>query len=306
MWSLVSAHCVLHAAKLTPFSPFKSTAICPVTQVVLSGVTPMQPAVTRDSNQSQLTSTGTAVALPTSIADLQYHDAQPVSSMHGSTVNSVKPSTQHSLVRQGSAAALYPATPQAPVERLQSCSASVNQQSSSTGRSFDTQGIIPTASSRCTDGARHVVTTPGTQQARAVASSGRQWYDSQGPQASLLSFDSAVPSRSCNSMTAQVQPRALSVSHPSSKAPLTPPDPARHQSAAAAAAAGRQQGCSAIEALRPDSKDGQSGDLPLSVDVSKISFRILTSIGGSAGQRGPCSPLTPVPDSPCSPLNWCR
>lgn len=204
------------------------------------------------------------------------------------TLMPVKPSTLHSQVQRESAAAVYPAPSQDSVERLHFCSATIPQHSPSTGSCTDTQCDIPTASSRHTDGARHTVTASATQQARAAATSGRQWCDSQGPQASLLSCDSAVPGRCGNSVTAQLQPRAFSISHPSSQTPLTPPHPLRHQSAAAAAAAGRQQGCSA--ALTPDSKDSQSGDSALSVDVSKISFRILTSGAVCTGQ-GPPGPL---------------
>ena len=219
-----------------------------------------------------------------------------------------KPSMQHRQVQHESAAALYPTTPQDSVERLHSCSAIPDTQPSSlSGRSSDTHPDICTMSGRHTDGARHVVTATGTQQARAPASFGQQWYDSQGPQASLLSFDSAVPSRSSSSVTAQLQPsEAESISHPSAQSPLSPPHPLRHHPSEAAAAAGRQKGCSAAAALRPDNKHGQSGDLALSVYVSKISFRILTSGSGRVEQRGPCSPLTPIPDSPSSPLYWCR
>lgn len=293
------------AANLTVSPPSKPKVICPVPQTALTGVTPMQTAVTRDSSHRQLSYTNNnAVPLPLSIAELYHSNAQPVSSMHKPIL---VPSMPHNQVQHESAAARHSTTSEASVERLH-CSASIAQHRSFTGRCTGTQDNMSTASSRHPDDARRIVTATATQQARAAASLGQQWQDSQGPQPSLLSFDSAVPSRSSNSMTAQLQPRAFSVSHPSSQPLLTPPHPLRHQSAAAATAAGsfRQQGCSANEALRPNSKDSQSGDSALSVDVSKISFRILTSDSGWAGQRGPCSPLTPIPDSPSSPLLWCR
>ena len=266
----------------------------------------MQTAVTVDSNQSQTPNTGNAVTMPASVAELCPSDAQP--SIHRATLMPVKPSTQHCQVQHTSAALLDPATSQNPVKSLHSCSAFTDHHSSYAGKRINTQCDIPAASSRRTVGDRYAVTATGGQQARAAISSGQQWYDSQAPQPSLLSFDSALPGRSSNSMTTQLQPRAFSVSNPSSHPPFHPTSPLRNQSAAeaAAAAAGRQQGCSAIEALRPNSTDSQPGGSALSVDVSKISFRILTSGSGSAGQRGPCSPLTPIPDTPGSPLYWCR
>ena len=123
----------------------------------------------------------------------------------------------------------------------------------------------------------------------------RQWHGSDGPQPSLVSFDSAVPARSNHSMSTQLQPRAFSASQVLAGQPTT------------AQTDGRQApSCSSIEALNLGSKSSQASTSALSPDVSKISFRILTSGPRWAGQRGPCSPLTPIPDSPCSPLQWCR
>ena len=134
-----------------------------------------------------------------------------------------------------------------------------------------------------------------TRQAGSRRRAEQQWLGSNGPQPSLVSFDSAVPARSTHSMTTHLQPRAFSASQ------VLACQPALFHT-------GGQQGpsCSAIEALSPGSKNSWEPASALSPDVSKISFRILTSGSRWAGQRGPCSPLTPIPDSPCSPLQWCR
>ena len=266
----------------------------------------MQPAVVVDGAQSHTSDMCNAVSFPASIAEFCHSAAQSVPSV----CTPVKLSTQHNQVQHAPGTALHPAPSQDSVKRVHSCSAFTIHHSSYTGRRIETRCDIPTVSSRNTDGDRHVVTATASQQARAAIRSDQQWYDSQAPQPSLLSFDSVLPGRSSNSVTTQLQPRAFSISHPPSHPSLTPTDPLRNQStaaaAAAAAAAGRQQECSAMETLRPNSRDSESGDSALSVDVSKISFRILTSGNGWAGQRGPCSPLTPIPDSPSSPLYWCR
>ncbi|KAA6419501.1 MAG: hypothetical protein FRX49_10599 [Trebouxia sp. A1-2] len=116
---------------------------------------------------------------------------------------------------------------------------------------------------------------------------------SSAPQASLASFDSAIAVRASNSMTTTLQPRAYSASH-----------------ALGRQARPAQTGClprmASIEAVRLSSNAVPQQEPSLSPDVSKISFRILTSGSKWAGQRGPYSPLTPIPDSPNTPLHWCR
>ena len=57
---------------------------------------------------------------------------------------------------------------------------------------------------------------------------------------------------------------------------------------------------------RAGSSRASQAEADLSPDVSKISFRILTAGRNWTGQRGPCSPLTPIVDSPSSPLHCCR
>ncbi|DBA74971.1 TPA: hypothetical protein ACH3X1_010314 [Trebouxia sp. C0004] len=122
---------------------------------------------------------------------------------------------------------------------------------------------------------------------------GARHLTSPAPQASLASFDSAVPVRASSSMTTQLQPRAYSASHALGR--QAQPD---------------QTGClprmASIEAVRLSSNAVPQPEPSLSPDVSKISFRILTSGNRWAGQKGPCSPLSPIPDSPNTPLHWCR
>lgn len=273
---------------------YKPTVICQTARTIFAGVQPLQIAVTVGSSQSQRPVRANAALLPAGIAEVCHSAAQSLPHARRPVLTPVKPSTQHCQLQHASAAAPSPAASQESITTVYSSSASIIHHSSSTGRRNDAQ--VPLESSRhAHDESRHILTATGAQQARVATSAGQQWYDGHAPQASLLSFDSAVPGRSSNSMSTQLQPRAFSASYP-----LT------QQSAATAAAAGRDKGCSATAALTVDTRDSQSGDSGLSVDVSKISFRILTSGSGWAGQKGPCSPLTPIPDSPSSPLHWCR
>ena len=264
----------------------------------------MQTAITADRDHSRTAKPGNAVLVPAGVAELARptpHSvpSRPMSRQPTPVRHSAQPHPVQHVATAATASQDY-------VQTLSSRSSPITQHSLYTVRRVDAQCDLPTgSSSRLASCGRHVVTATGTVQARKEIVSGRQWYDTPTPQPSLLSFDSALPGRSSNSMSTQLQPRAFSASQPLSHPPLTPSHPLTNQSEAAAVA-GRRQNCSAIEALRPGSKDSQSGDSALSVDVSKISFRILTSGRGWAGQRGPCSPLTPIPDSPTTPLHWCR
>ena len=257
------------------------------------GLKPLQIAVQVGGSQSQPPDRANAALLPASIAQLCHPAAQSLPCECRPIFTPVKPHTQHCQLQHAYAAAASSAASQDSSTTVHSSSASIVHRSSSVGKRSDAH--MPLESSRHSHGNRHILKAAGAQQARVATSEGQQWYDGHAPQASLLSFDSALPGRSSHSMSTQLQPRAFSASYP-----------LINQSAETAAAAGRQQGCSATAALMVDTRDSQSGDSGLSVDVSKISFRILTSGSGWAGQKGPCSPLTPIPDSPSSPLHWCR
>ncbi|KAL0034017.1 hypothetical protein WJX79_003416 [Trebouxia sp. C0005] len=146
---------------------------------------------------------------------------------------------------------------------------------------------------------------PPAAAAKASKGSRHVWQSCEGSASSLSSL--------CVPYSQAVRMPFNTTMHPRTQQTYLQPDHPRAYSASHALgrqARPAQTGClprmASIEAVRLSSNAVPQQEPSLSPDVSKISFRILTSGSKWAGQRGPYSPLTPIPDSPNTPLHWCR